>query len=138
VVQRDNDAAWAAIAAATVDDVARQTAFTHWTAYSRESDSGPWLQGYSKAVKQEILLSFAARVRTGIFGRAVQVGYQTVEKALRHVAQTLVLAGYDDPRKTLGASELDLPFSRLLQSYRHDDPVPQPQLALPVNTVGEI
>jgi hypothetical protein len=58
-----------------------------------------------------------------------------VEKALRHVAQTIVLAGYDDPRKTLGSSNLDLPFSRLLTSYRHDDPVPQPQLALPVNTV---
>ena len=88
-----------------------------------------------KHSQQEYLLAFAARVRTGIFGRAVQVGYQSVEKALRHVAQTLVLAGYDDPRKTLGSEHLDLPFQRLLRSYRHDNPVPKPQLALPVNTI---
>jgi hypothetical protein len=51
------------------------------------------------------------------------------------VAQTLVLAGYKDPRKTGGAKDLDLPFQRLLTSYRHDDPAPQSQLALPVNTI---
>ena len=72
------------------------------------------------------------RVRTGIFGRAVQIGFQSVEKALRHVAQTLLLAGYDDPRRTYGAKESDLPFRHLLKSYRDQDPAPQPQLALPL------
>jgi hypothetical protein len=135
MVQRDNDAARAAIATATVDDTACKTAFANWTRYCRASGADPWLRGDSKAVKQERLLSFAARVRTGIFGHAVQVGHQSVEKALRYVAQTIVLAGDDDPRKTLGSSDLDLVFSRLLSSYHNEDPVPQPQLALPVNTV---
>jgi hypothetical protein len=135
MVQRDRNAAWTAITAATLDNVARAKSFNDWTNYARESGADPWLRGYSKALKQEYLLSFAARVRTGIFGRAVQVGHQSVEKALRHVAQTILLAGYDDPRKTRGSSELDLPFTRLLASYRQTDPVPQPQLALPVNTV---
>jgi hypothetical protein len=58
-----------------------------------------------------------------------------VEKALRHVAQTLLLAGYDDPRRTYGAKELDLPFQHLLKSYKGQDPAPQPQLAIPVATV---
>jgi hypothetical protein len=96
----------------------------------------PWLRGYStKALKQECLLSFAARVRTGVFGRAVQVGHQSVEKVLRHVAQTIVLAGYDDPRQTQGCNKLDLPFTCLLAAYRQADPLPQSQLVLPVNTV---
>ena len=135
MVKRDSNAAWTAIAAATVDDEAQEKGFADWTSYARACNVDPWLRGYSKHSQQEYLLAFAARVRTGIFGRAVQVGYQSVEKALRHVAQTLVLAGYDDPRKTLGSEHLDLPFQRLLRSYRHDDPVPKPQLALPVNTV---
>jgi hypothetical protein len=58
-----------------------------------------------------------------------------VEKALRHVAQTLVLAGFDDPRRTYGSKELDLPFRHLLKSYKDQDPAPKPQLALPVATV---
>jgi hypothetical protein len=58
-----------------------------------------------------------------------------VEKALHHVAQTLQLAGYDDPRKTYGSKELDLPFRHLLKSYRDDDPAPKPQLALPIPTI---
>jgi hypothetical protein len=58
-----------------------------------------------------------------------------VEKAMRHVAQTLVLAGFDDPRRTYGSKELDLPFRHLLKSYKDKDPAPKPQLALPVATV---
>jgi hypothetical protein len=75
---------------------------TSWTAYARESQFNP------KPLKQTYLLAFAARVRTDIFGHAVQVGFQSVEKALRHMAQALVLAGFDDPRWTYGAKELDL------------------------------
>jgi hypothetical protein len=58
-----------------------------------------------------------------------------VEKALRHVAQTLLLAGYDDPRRTYGSKELDLPFRHLLKAYKTKDPAPQPQLAIPVATI---
>ena len=58
-----------------------------------------------------------------------------MENALRHVAQTLELAGYTDPRKTVGAAALDIPFRRLLTAYSHADPAPSPQLALPVNTM---
>jgi integrase len=51
------------------------------------------------------------------------------------VAQALVLAGYPDPRRSYGSKDLDLPFSRLLRTYKNDDPVPKPQLALPVRAV---
>jgi hypothetical protein len=90
---------------------------------------------HTKPSKQTYFLAFAARVRTGVFGNAVQVGHQTVEKALRHVAQTLLLAGYDDPGQTYGSKELDLPFRRLLKAYKNKDPAPQPQLAIPVATI---
>jgi hypothetical protein len=90
---------------------------------------------HTKPLHQSYLLAFAARVRTGVFGRAIQVVSQSVEKALRHVAQTLLLAGYDDPRCTYGAKELDLPFRHLLKGYKEQDPAPKPQLAFPVVTI---
>jgi hypothetical protein len=82
-----------------------------------------------------LLIAFAARVRTGLYGKGPQVGHQSAEKALRHVAQTLQLAGYDNPRKTYGSKELDLPFHHLLKSYKDDNPAPKPQLALPVPVI---
>jgi hypothetical protein len=134
-VQRDIDSAWAAIRNATVDDQARKTAWANWARYARECRFDPYMRYLPKALQQTYCLAFAARVRTGVFGNAIQVGSQTVEKALRHVAQNLVLVGYDDPRRTYGAKELDIPFRHLLKSYKDRDPAPQPQLALPVATV---
>ncbi len=135
MVERDSNAAWKTINAATMEQEVRKKAFADWTAYAELARIDPWLRYHSKTSKQECLLSFAARVRTGIFGHAVQVGHQSVEKALRYVAQTLVMAGFDDPRKTPGSPDLDLPFAHLLRGYKQVDPAPQPQIALPVNTI---
>jgi hypothetical protein len=135
LVQRDINAAWASIATATVDDRARRTSWANWIAYAQLCHIDPWMRYYPKSLQQTYLLAFASRVRTGIFGHAVQVGFQSVEKALRHVAQTLILAGFDDPRRTYGSKELDLPFRHLLKNYRDQDPAPRPQLALPVTTI---
>lgn len=118
-----------------MDQQAREKSWQDWLRYSSLAGFDPWLRTQPKAIKQNLLLAFAARVRTGIFGLGKRVGFQSVEKALRHVAQTLVLAGYDDPRRTYGSKELDLPFQRLLAQYRKEDPPPQPQVALPVATV---
>jgi hypothetical protein len=135
LVERDLDAAWAAIGTATVDDDVQRTGWNNWAAYARQCGVDPWLREQSKVEKQSYLLAFAARVRTGIFGRAVQVGHQSVKKALRHVAQTLVMAGFDDPRRSHGTNELDLPFRHLLASYKTQDPAPKPQVALPASTI---
>jgi hypothetical protein len=103
MVQRDCNAAWATIESATVDGEARRIAWTNWSRYAQQCRIDPWMRYLDKVLQQTYLLAFAARVRTGLYGRAVQVGSQSVEKALRHVAQTLLLAGYDDPRRTYGA-----------------------------------
>jgi hypothetical protein len=75
-------------------------------------------------------------VRTGHFRRGKQVQQQSVEKALHHVGQALVLPGFPDPRRSYGAKELDLAFRHTLKSLKEADPVPKPQLALlPVETI---
>ena len=119
-----------------MDDEVQRTGWDNWAPFASGCGVDPWLRAQSKSQKQAYLLAFAARVRTGIFGRAVQVGHQSVEKAFRHVAQTLVLAGFDDLQQSHGARELDLPCCHLLASYKTEDPAPRLQAALPVS-VGE-
>jgi hypothetical protein len=45
------------------------------------------------------LLTFAVAVQEGKYGLGNQVKVQSVERALRHVAQRLVLDGHPDPRR---------------------------------------
>ena len=93
------------------------------------------MPNYTKPFKHELLLSFAVRIREGYAGKGQRVGAQSVATGLRHVAQTNVLAGYPDPRRTYGDKELDLPIARLLKTFRDEDPAPQPKLALPVHAI---
>lgn len=137
-VQRLRDTAWLAISTATVDGAERVKCWKAWTTHCDRhygSSCGP------QATKNitDRLLTFAVAVREGQYGLGATVQVQSVERALRHVAQRLVLDGHPDPRKASPAQQhLDLPISRLLKSYRDQDPPPQPKLALPVSTIEAI
>jgi hypothetical protein len=100
VLQRDLDAAWAALGTATVDDKDRKKSWADWQRYAVGSNTSPYLQGLTRPERTNLLIAFATWVRTGLYGKGEQVGHQSVEKASRHVAQTLQLAGFDDPRRT--------------------------------------
>lgn len=89
--------AWQAIADATVDDTRWMR---HWQAlceHCGDCHRDPYMCGLSKPLQQELLLSFAVRLRECHFGRGKRAGAQNVATGLRHVAQTNVLAGYPDP-----------------------------------------
>lgn len=120
-----------------MDGAVRATSWRWWSQYCTECGVDPWLRDIAAATRGQLLLGFAARTRTGYFGKGRQVGAQTVEKALRHVAQAFVLEGYPDPRCTAGSgsSALALPFTHILKSYKDRDPVPRPQVALPVHAI---
>jgi hypothetical protein len=118
-----------------VDDRIQAKDWESWLEFCGDAHRAPYLLNCSKPIQQQLLLGFAARIRRGYYGRGAQVQAQTPETALRHVAQTLVLDGYTDPRWSYGSKDLDLPFSRLLHSYKTDNPAPKPQLALPVRAI---
>jgi hypothetical protein len=85
------------------------------------------------------LLTFAVAVREGQYGLRAQVKVQSVERALRHVAQMLVLDGHPDPRRASPAQQsLDFPISRLIKKYRNEDPPAEPKLAIPISTITAI
>ena len=58
-----------------------------------------------------------------------------VEKALHHVAQAKMLAGYNNPRRPNGSHDLDLLFTNLLKTFKDANPVIKPQVALPVAAI---
>jgi hypothetical protein len=118
-----------------VDDRSQAKNWDHWLEYCSDARCDPYLLHCPKPVQQQLLLGFAARIRRGYYGRGSQVQAATPETALRHVAQTIVLAGYPDPRRSYGSKDLDLPFARLFRAYKINDPAPKPQLALPVRAV---
>jgi hypothetical protein len=86
-----------------------------------------------------MLLTFAVAVREGKYGLGATVKVQSVKRALRHVAQKLVLVGHPNPRKASPAQQqLDLPISWLLKGFQDSDPAAEPKLALPVPTISAI
>jgi hypothetical protein len=121
-----------------VDETERARNWQAWLEHCSDWRVDPYMQELDKPRQQEVLLSFAVRIREGYFGKGSQVGTKTVETGLRHVAQQGILAGYPDPRRSYGSKELDLPFQRLLRTFRTEDPAPQPRLALPVATIRRL
>ena len=55
---------------------------------------------------------------TGEFGHGKEVRVGSLDVALRAVAQTIVMDGHPDPRRTKNQKELDPPFHDLLAAYK--------------------
>ncbi len=89
--------AWEAIGTATVDRTKCNSYWRAWTAHCRlyPKDRG---YGPTACERTDRLLTFAVAMREGHYGLGDQVKVQSVERALRHVAQRLVLDGHPDPR----------------------------------------
>jgi hypothetical protein len=85
------------------------------------------------------LLTFAVTMWEGKYSLRNQVKVQSVEQALQHVAQKLVLDGHPDPRRASSAQHtLDLPIAWIIKKFRDEDPPAQPELAIPVSTITAI
>jgi hypothetical protein len=70
----DLDTAWAEIAHATVDVQTRQRNCKLWTTYCADNGySDPLLRGQQAAERLQVLLGFAARCRSGIWGHGRQI-----------------------------------------------------------------
>jgi hypothetical protein len=70
----DLDTAWAEIAHATVDVQTRQRNWQIWTTYCADNGySVPFLHDQHATERLQVLLGFAARCRSGIWGRGRQI-----------------------------------------------------------------
>jgi hypothetical protein len=139
VLSRDILSAWRAIDNGVVDQATRtrQKYWKHWIQYTTEFKQDPLLDRLNNLQKLVILTAFAARVRSGHFGRGSQVRVPTVTEALSAVAKTLQLAGKPSPiHEADGVYKV--PVARLVEGYRREDPPSVPQLAVPVSVPEEM
>jgi hypothetical protein len=126
--------AWRAINNGVVDAATktRQKYWTHWSNYTQSFGQDPLLEGLNDMHKLVILTAFAARVRTGHYGRGEQVRVPTITTALSAVAKTIQLAGKPSPiHEAEGIYKV--PVARLVEGYRREDPPSVPQLAIPID-----
>jgi hypothetical protein len=86
----------------------RQKYWDNWQRYAAPLGVDPYLQDTSFSTQIRLLSRFAARVRTGYYGKGNQVKICTVSSALTAVGQTIALACDANPTKVRG-SECLLP-----------------------------
>jgi hypothetical protein len=85
------------------------------------------------------LLMFAVAMQEGQYSLGAQVKVQSVKRALRHVAQRLVLDGHPNPHRASPAQQsLDLPIAHLIKKYHNKNPPAEPKLAIPISTITSI
>ncbi len=137
-IQCLQDAAWEAIGTATVDGPEWDCYWQVWTAHCALYHHPSNCTQASESITDK-LLTFAVAVREGKYGLGATVKVQSVKRALRNIAQKLILDGHPNPRKALPAQQqLELPISWLLKSFQDSDPAAEPKLALPVATISAI
>jgi len=110
---------------------ARQKYWRHWSHYAASLHVNPLLQDTPALIRDTVLTAFAARVRTGYYGKGRQVKVQSVTDALSAISKTIELAGLTSPVYR-AHNVYTLPIQRCIEGMRREDPPAVPQLAIPV------
>ncbi len=110
----------------------RQKYWKHLCTYAKAWGVDPYLEYETQFKRNIVVTAFAARVRTGFYGRGNQVTVQTVTTALASISKTCKLAGKQSPIYR-AENTYQLPIERMVEGMRREDPMPTPQLAVPVS-----
>ena len=114
----------------------RQKYWRHWCQYVRHWRRRSFLDDATQLESNIIIQAYASRVRTGFYGEGSQVKVQTVTKALAAVSKTLELAGQPSPVYRQD-EKYQVSIEKMIEGMRRADPLPRPQLAVPVKLVRE-
>ena len=130
---RDVLRAWRAIDNGVTAKTAqsRTKYWRQWQSYATAWGKNAFLSDAAPIEKGIILTAFAARVRTGFYGRGSQVRVPSVSEALAAISKTIELAGQPSPVYRFEETYI-LPVQRCIEGMRREDPPSTPQLALPV------
>ena len=88
----------------------------------------PYLQDTPFTIRVRLLSGFAARVRTGYYGRGKQVQACSVSSAITAVGQAIALATNTNPTKIVGSDKLLPRLQQMLDGFRKADPPTTKQL----------
>ena len=115
----------------------REKYWQKWCLYAKSVKVDPLLQSTHPLIRDLVLTAFAARVRTGFYGKGRQIRVQGVTDALSAVSKTIELAGLKSPIYR-AYNKYNLPIERCIEGWRRQDPPSVPQLALPVSVVNQL
>lgn len=102
---------------------ARETYWKHWESYCQPVGVDPHLSYYSTpyATRARVLTGFAARVRSGFYGRGRQIKAESARGAITAVGQTISLDAGINPTKEEHGTKLMFPVRLVLDGWRKDD-----------------
>ena len=103
----------------------------HWCRYVSLFQCDPFLTFEKPLDAIDIVCAFAARVRTGAFGRGRQVKVQACTDAIAAINQTIQLVGQQTPLYK-AEQKYQLTIERMVEGFRREDPPATPQLAVPI------
>ena len=126
--------AWAAIANGITPKATqtREKYWQHWANYATRCGVDPFLQDTPPLTRDIVINAFAARVRTGTFGRGVTIRVQGVTDAILSISKTIQLAGLRCPIYREDGVSYNLSTQRLVEGFCRQDPPSVPQLAVPI------
>ena len=131
--------AWRSIADGVVakTEKGRSKYWEHWCTYAKLCGVAPDLQTTPSQEVDIIITGFASRVRTGYYGRGDQVKVSSVTEALAAISTSLELGSKQTPLYR-AHNVYNLPIQRCVEGMRRDDPLPIPQLAVPIAVVKKV
>ena len=132
---RDTLSAWGAATNGVTSKTSRerQKYWRHWCSYASAARIDPYLAPATVTPLERDIVAgaFAARVRSGRYGRGRQIKVGGVADALAAISKTIELAG--QPSQLYRAeNKYQLHLERVMEGFRREDPPAVPQLAVPV------
>ena len=106
----------------------RSTHWANWCTYVQPMGVDPSLQFSNHTERVRLLTGFAARTRTGYYGRHRTVKAATVASALTAIGQTIALEHAVNPIKIAGSDKLLPRLQQMLDGWAKSDPPTLKQL----------
>ena len=112
------------------------TSWRQWTEFTDSLGLDPFLEAFEDKVP--ILQVFGQRVRTGeLAADRNPIRSRSVEDYIRHVAQTFLHVGANDPRLNT-AGNIDFRLNRTYASWKKQDPPPNRVKPIPISVIRQI
>ena len=111
----------------------REVYWRNWQRYVMPLGMDPYLQDTKYRRKIRALSGFAARVRSGYYGRRKQVQAGTVSQALSAVGTTISLAVGCNPIKEKYSTKLAPRLRQMLDGWSKEDPPTMKKLPVEVD-----
>ena len=117
-VASDCLAAWRAASTGVVAKTAQTRAkyWKYWSKYASICGVDPFLQDTTPIERDIVVTAFAARVRTGYYGRGLPITVSGVTSALAAISKTIELAGQQSPIYR-GDQKYTLVIERMVEGF---------------------